>query len=147
MLSNPASSSRPGVDGDGLVFSPFPIWNAAASSFNSIGIAGIRSPESSARNAAETSATQEPRTSAVPASQPQRIESLLGIPSPLTRSGRNGALTGYRMSMTMFSSTISEAGKSIVETDGKRWAASIGTFMLLLFGQVCKLWYSYPGLL
>lgn len=33
MLSNPARSSRPGVDGDGLVFSPFPIRKAASRQF------------------------------------------------------------------------------------------------------------------
>ena len=91
-----------------------------AGSFNSIGIAAILFQGFAARSAAEYSGAQKRRTSAAPASQPQRIESLLGIPSSLTRSGRNEALTGYRMSMTTFSSTISEAGKKIVETNGRR---------------------------
>lgn len=119
MRSNPASSWRPGAGGDGVVLSPLPSAKPAVDNFNSTAIAGIRSQGSSARSAAETSATREPQTSAVPASQPQRIESLLGIPSSLTRSERNGALTDYRTSMTMFSSSTNEVGRNIVETDGR----------------------------
>jgi hypothetical protein len=63
-------------------------------------------------------------------------KSLLAIPTSFTRSGRNGALADYRMCMTMFGSSISEAGKSIVKTNGRSLTSSTGRFMLLPFGQI-----------
>lgn len=83
-----------------------------------------------------SSGTQKPQMSAAQASPRPKIESILGVLISLTRSGRNAALTDYRMSMTMFGSSISEAGSSIVKTNGRSLASSIGRFMLLPFGQV-----------
>jgi hypothetical protein len=65
--------------------------------------------------------------------------SLLGIRISITWSGKNGVLIGYRTTMTMFGFSTSEAGKSIVEPIGRSQNLLIGTFMLLLFGQVYKL--------
>src|SRR5215469_7756568 len=49
-LSNPASSWRPGPNGDSLALSPSPIPRPVAGNFNSTGIVGIRSRGSSAQN-------------------------------------------------------------------------------------------------
>jgi hypothetical protein len=124
MLSKQASSWRPGAGGDYLVLSSFPIGKAIADNFNSTGTAAIQSQGLATRSAAETSGIQKPLTSAAPASQPQKIKNMLGIRISLTPSGRNGVLIGYRTTMTMFGSSISEAGRSIVRSNGKTLSAS-----------------------
>lgn len=134
-LSNPVSSWRPRGNGDCLALSPFPIVKAAAGNINSTNIAGIRSQGSSAQNAAETSGTRKPQTSVAQASPRPKIESILGIQISLTRSGRNAALIGYRICITMRGFSISEAGKNTVDSNTRRRTALIVRSTALLLGK------------
>lgn len=73
--------------------------------------------------------------SAAQASLPLKIESILEIRISLTRSEKKEALIGYRISMTMFSSSISEAGKNIGDSNARTRAVLTVRSTVLLFGR------------